>query len=151
MPVKVKLFVVVFWVIRRPATPIVTPPTVRFELIVMSKLLTDPPLITMPVLPGLLPLAVEPRATFAEPSPLAEMEALPVRQTRSDNDPLAAAYMTFKLVAETLTPPIDKFENVVVAFKLVSDPLETTMPGEVEFPSTSETERLELKPSAALP
>lgn len=87
----VKTFVDVLPVMRSPDTPSVTPPTVRLELSVMSRLVTEPPLITIPVLPGLLPFAVEPRATFADPIPVAEIPALPVKQTRSDKEPLAEA------------------------------------------------------------
>ncbi len=46
---------------------------------------------------------------------------------------------------------MERFENVLVAFRLVSRPLETTRPGDVELPNTSASVRFELKPSEALP
>lgn len=91
LPDIVKTFVETFPVIRRPDTPRVTPATVKLEPIVMSKLLTKPPLMTMPVLPGLVCVAELPRTIFAVPSPVAVRLALPVRLKRSGRGLLAAA------------------------------------------------------------
>lgn len=59
--------------------------------------------------------------------------------------------MTFRFVAERLTPLRLSAEKVVVAFKLESEPLLSTSPGALELPSTRVTDRFELNPSAALP
>ena len=142
--------VVAFPVICSPVTPSVTPPTVRFEFTVISKLVTEPLLITIPVLPGLLAVRLLPRAMLTVPKPVAVMFALPVRVILSGREVFAAVYETFKFVAENWVPPKERFENVVVAFNFVKEPFDTSIPGAFASPRPRLIVLFE-KPRLALP
>ena len=132
------MLVVAFPVICSPVTPRVTPPTVRFEFNVISKLETEPLLITIPLLPGLLAVRLLPRAMLTVPKPVDVMFALPLRVMVSGEEVFAAVYETFKLVAENWVPPNERFENVVVAFNFVREPFDNSIPGAFASPSPSE-------------